>query len=345
MYHLQMSCSGETVEPDGQLIQIRPSILKQLKKAKYGVADHATVELCHWTKKSFKGDESCYKHKFYGITTHRCMEFSPAGMHCQNRCVYCWRPMEFYDSLKMEPQNVAEPQEMLAKLIREREKLIMGFYGDPRSNTKKLDESLLPSHYAISLSGEPTMYPRLPELIRYLKSLDSTKSIFLVTNGQEPDMIERLRDEDALPTQLYLSANAADYESFVRINKPRYRDSWDRWHRTLQMMSKLDTRTVLRITLIRRYNDSEKDIDAFAKMVRDANVHFIEAKSYMHIGRSTNRLERDNMLEFSEVRYFASELAKKSGIYHTMDESVASRIVVLQNRQRPIERWIAAYRT
>lgn len=333
------------MEPDGQLIQIRPSILKQLKKAKYGVADHATVEICHWTKKSFKGDESCYKHKFYGISTHRCMEFSPAGMHCQNRCVYCWRPMEFYDSLKMEPQNVAEPQEMLAKLIKEREKLIMGFYGDPRSDTKKLDESLLPSHYAISLSGEPTMYPKLPELIKYLKSLDATKSIFLVTNGQEPDMIERLRDEDALPTQLYLSTNAADYESFMRINKPRYRDSWDRWHRTLQMMSGLDTRTVLRMTLIRGYNDSEDDIDAFAKMVRDADVHFIEAKSYMHIGRSTNRLERDNMLEFSKVRYFASELAKRSGIYYTMDESVASRIVVLQNRQKPIERWIAAYRT
>lgn len=339
-----MSCSGEIVD-DNQLIQIRPSILKQLKKAKYGVADHATVELCHWTKKSFKGDESCYKHKFYGISTHQCMEFSPAGMHCQNRCVYCWRPMEFYDSLNMEPQNVAEPQEMLAKLMKEREKLIMGFYGDPRSDAKKLDESLLPSHYAISLSGEPTMYPKLPELIKYLKSLDATKSIFLVTNGQEPEMIERLRDEDALPTQLYLSTNAADYESFVRINKPRYRDSWERWHRTLQMMSGLDTRTVLRMTLIRGYNDSEKDVDAFAKMIRNANVHFIEAKSYMHIGRSTNRLERDNMLEFSEVRYFASELAKRSGIYHIMDESVASRIVVLQNRQRPIDRWIAAYRT
>ncbi|MEM4391206.1 MAG: 4-demethylwyosine synthase TYW1 [Candidatus Nitrosotenuis sp.] len=340
-----MSCSGEVVEPDGQLIQIRPSILKQLKKAKYGVADHATVELCHWTKKSFKGDESCYKHKFYGISTHQCMEFSPAGMHCENRCVYCWRPMEFYDSLKMEPQNVAEPQEMLAKLMKEREKLIMGFYGDPRSDTKKLDESLLPSHYAISLSGEPTMYPKLPELIKYLKSLDATKSIFLVTNGQEPDMIERLRDEDALPTQLYLSTNAADYESFVRINKPRYRDSWDRWHKTLTIMSSLDTRTVLRMTLIRGYNDSENDVDAFAKMVRDANIHFIEAKSYMHIGRSTNRLERDNMLEFSEVRYFASELAKRSSIYSIMDESVASRIVVLQNKQKPIERWIAAYRT
>ncbi len=62
-----MSCSGEVVEKEPELIQIRPSIVKQLKKAKYGVADHSTVGLCHWTKKSFRGEGTCYKHKFYGI--------------------------------------------------------------------------------------------------------------------------------------------------------------------------------------------------------------------------------------------------------------------------------------
>jgi len=109
----------------------------------------------------------------------------------------------------------------------------MGHYGDPNQDKKKLDESLLPNHYAISLSGEPTMYPKLPELIKYLKSLAATKSIFLVTNGQEPDMIQKLEDENALPTQLYLSTNAADYQSFLKINRPRYDDSWERWNRTL----------------------------------------------------------------------------------------------------------------
>jgi len=79
-----MSCSGEVVEKEPELIQIRPSIVKQLKKAKYGVADHSTVGLCHWTKKSFRGEGTCYKHKFYGISTHSCMEFSPAGMYCES---------------------------------------------------------------------------------------------------------------------------------------------------------------------------------------------------------------------------------------------------------------------
>ncbi len=338
-----MSCSGEIVQEEDGLIQIKPGVLQQLKKAKYGVADHSTVQLCHWTKKSFKNEGDCYKHKFYGISTHKCMEFSPAGMHCENRCVYCWRPMEFYDSLKMEPEKVAEPEEVLKKLMEERRKLIMGHYGDSRNDKNKLDESLLPSHYAISLSGEPTMYPKLPELIKYLKSLKETKSIFLVTNGQEPDMIKRLADEDALPTQLYLSTNAADYESFRKINRPRYEDSWERWNSSLEMLKELDTRTVLRITLIRDYNTSDEMIPAFASMIRDASPHFIEIKSYMHIGRSTNRLERENMLELDEVMHFSSELVRQSKIFSVMDESHISRIVVLQNQERFTDRWISSY--
>ena len=36
-----MSCSGETVDEDG-LIRIKPGVMMQLKKAKYGVSDHST---------------------------------------------------------------------------------------------------------------------------------------------------------------------------------------------------------------------------------------------------------------------------------------------------------------
>ena len=340
---MNMSCSGEFVEKEPELIQIKPNVMEQLKKAKYGVADHSTVELCHWTKKSFRNEGTCYKHKFYGISTHRCMEFSPAGMHCENRCVYCWRPMEFYDSLAMEPERVAEPEDIIQKLMAERRRLIMGHYGDPNQDKQKIDESLLPSHYAISLSGEPTMYPKLPGLIKYLKSLEATKSIFLVTNGQEPDMIQRLADEDALPTQLYLSTNAADHESFLKINRPRYDDSWKRWNETLGMLSKLDTRTVLRITLIKNWNDSKEMIPAFTQMFDRSNPHFIEIKSYMHIGRSTNRLEHENMLDMSEIRDFATGVSQYSNRFSIMDESEISRIVILQNKERFTDRYLSAY--
>ena len=156
-------------------------------------------------------------------------------------------------------------------------------------------------------------------------------------------MLKRLVDEDALPTQVYLSTNAADYDSFIRINKPRYDDSLKRWNQSLEILSKMDTRSVLRMTLIRDHNNSEEMIPVFADLIKRSNVHFVEVKSYMHIGRSTNRLQRSDMLDYTEVQHFASQLAKKSQIFDVMDESEASRIVVLQNQKRLIDRWIASY--
>ncbi len=97
------------------------------------------------------------------------------------------------------------------------------------------------------------------------------------------------------------------------------------------------------MTLIRGYNDSAGLIPEYAEMANRGNAHFIELKSYMHVGRSTNRLEYSNTLSMPEVRAFAGSLAERSGSYSTMDESEMSRIVVLQNTRRPINRWIAAY--
>jgi len=335
-----MSCSGE-MDPVNDLIQIQPNVMKQLKKAKYGVSNHSTVELCHWTKKSFVNEGECYKKKFYGIDTHRCMEFSPAGMLCQNRCVYCWRPMEFYDFMEMPANAVDDPETIVNNLMQERYRLMNGYFGNAKADRKKLDEALLPSHYAISLSGEPTIYPRLPELIRYLKSLKNTKSIFLVTNGQEPEMLYRLQEEGALPTQLYLSTNAPNRRLFFMINKPRHRDAWERWWKSLEFLNKVNTRTVVRITLMRSYNASMQLIPDFAEMLKHGNPHFIEAKSYMHVGYSTQRLEQSDMMDMDEVKAFANGLAKQIGNFAFMDESVESRVVVLQNNERYLDRWIA----
>jgi len=44
-----------------------------------------------------------------------------------------------------------------------------------------------------------------------------------------------------------------------------------------------------------------------------------------------------------EVRKFSEEIAKQSQIFSIMDESLVSRIVILQNNHRVIDRWISAY--
>lgn len=337
-----MSCSDEYVShtEDNNLISISPLTKSKLLKAKYGVYNHSAVELCHWTKKSFADEGNCYKHKFYGISTHRCMEMTPTAMNCENRCVYCWRPTEFYDTLQMPSHLVDEPDVIVNNLIKERERLLSGFYGNQKNDKKKLDESLLPTHYAISLSGEPTMYPKLPQLIKYLKSLKATRSIFLVTNGQEPAMLRRLDDEDALPTQLYLSTNATNRKMFHLINRPRHKDAWERWCESLEFLANARTRTVLRMTMIRGYNEEISNAEDFAQIVSRANPHFVEIKSYMHIGMSVQRLEKNNMLEMNEIRTFVDYLVNKLPSFFIMDESEISRIVVLQNQGRYTKRYI-----
>jgi tRNA wybutosine-synthesizing protein 1 len=337
-----MSCSDEYVShtEDNNLISISPLTKSKLQKAKYGVYNHSAVELCHWTKKSFADEGNCYKHKFYGISTHRCMEMTPTAMNCENRCVYCWRPTEFYDTLQMPSHLVDEPDVIVNNLIKERERLLSGFYGNQKNDKKKLDESLLPTHYAISLSGEPTMYPKLPQLIKYLKSLKATRSIFLVTNGQEPAMLRRLDDEDALPTQLYLSTNATNRKMFHLINRPRHKDAWERWCESLEFLANARTRTVLRMTMIRGYNEEISNAEDYAQIVSRANPHFVEIKSYMHIGMSVQRLEKNNMLEMSEIRTFVDYLVNKLPSFFIMDESEISRIVVLQNQGRYTKRYI-----
>jgi len=264
-------------------------------------------------------------------------------MNCENRCIYCWRPTEFYDTLKMPENLVDEPDMIINNLLEERRKLIVGHYGNTKCDKIKLDESLFPQHYAISLSGEPTMYPKLPSLIKYLKTLENTKSIFLVTNGQEPEMLQRLIDEEALPTQLYLSTNASNKKMFTLVNRPRYTDAWDRWQKSLELLSEMDTRTVLRMTLIRNFNHSKNYIEEFADLLRRANPHFIEIKSYMHIGMSTQRLENSDMLEMDEIRIYSHLLCQSLDTFSLMDESEISRIVVLQNLKRYTERWIEGY--
>ncbi len=323
-----------------RIIEIPERIIRQLKKAHYGVYHHSTVELCHWTKKSLKNEGECYKKVFYGIDTHRCVEFSPAGMMCHMKCIFCWRPMEFMKKIYLSPDEVDDPKSLMDGILKERRRLLSGYPGNPKVDKEKLKEALEPTHYAISLSGEPTIYPYLPELIRYLKSLPKTRSIFVVTNGMEPDMIRRMMDEDALPTQLYLSMNAPNKELFIKITRPIIKDAWDRFIESLKLLSIVDTRTIVRMTIIKGLNTDDRYIPDYAELLKIGNPHFIEVKSYMHLGYSTKRLKRSNMLTHDEIREYSMKLLEHLPNFKFMDEYPPSRIVVLQNMERYVDRWI-----
>jgi len=335
---------------EGPRIKIRASANRALIERHYGVAGHAAVELCKWTKDAIEGGKSCYKVKFYNAPaggSHRCVEMSPVGLVCSNRCVYCWRPTEEFDAFMLDERFYMEPEEIVKAVLEERRRLLSGYWGHPVGR-RRVKEALEPTHWAISLSGEPTMYPKLPQLIKLIKSLPSTKSVFLVTNGQHPEMLRRLVEKDALPTQLYLSTNAPNKELYYKINVPVYHreDAWERWLESLDILAAAPTRTVLRITLIRSLNYDDRYIPEFAQIVKRGNPHFVEVKSYMHLGHSTFRLKKEDMLSHEEVKQWAAkllaELEKIGARFRYMDDDEPSRIAVLQNMDRYVDRWIVS---
>ena len=59
------------------------------------VGSHSGVKLCRWTKSMLRGRGGCYKHTFYGIESHRCMETTPS-LACANKCVFCWRSVSLW---------------------------------------------------------------------------------------------------------------------------------------------------------------------------------------------------------------------------------------------------------
>jgi tRNA wybutosine-synthesizing protein 1 len=318
-------------------LKMDPKTENQLRKAKYGVFNHSAVQICAWTKKSLHNEGECYKQQFYGIDCHRCVEFSPAAAICENNCIFCWRPMEFMRLSEMKPTEVDDPRTIYEKLLAERRKLLSGFPGDGKTDMKKHAESLLPTHFAISLSGEPTLYPKLPGLVRFLKALPETKSVFVVTNGQEPEMLASLAKSP--PTQLYLSVNAPNEKLFRRINCPVYKDAWKRFLRSLGVFSRIKTRRVLRMTMIKGMNMDLALANQYAGIIRKAKPHFVEVKAYMWIGFSRQRLRQENMPLHEDIRAFAEKVAKASGL-GILDEKSDSRVVLLGDPYRRTDRFI-----
>ena len=162
----------------------RLELRKLLEKQGYGFAGkHSAVKICTWTKKSLIDEGTCYKEKFYGIRAHRCCQMAPTVGYCSNRCIFCWREIDYTLGLSMNNlQDLDSPEDILKNSIIQQRKLISGFGGHPKINRKKFEEAQEPMHYAISLTGEPTTYPKLNEFIRLLHSQGKSTLLFQTAN-------------------------------------------------------------------------------------------------------------------------------------------------------------------
>ncbi len=324
--------------PKKEGISISPKVVSEFLKKQYGiVGNHSAVQICGWTKRFLRGKGACYKNKFYGADTASCAQMSPAAAWCSQNCIFCWRPMEWMEFGEMDSSLVDSPSSIIEGVVAAKRKLISGLGGADDVNEGLFREALdsFPKHWAISLSGEPTLYPRLPELIKLLKKHEGVKSVFLVSNGQHPSMLLRLKEEGALPTQLYISVDAAEPETFSKVNVPVFTDGWERLGKTLSLLKELKCRRVLRFTVIRGINDLEWMLPLYAKMFEDSGADFIEVKSYMWLGYSRRRLSGENMPPHSYIKEVCSKLLKLMEGYRFEDEDSNSRIVLLKRKDSP----------
>ena len=190
----------------------------------------------------------------------------------------------------------------------------------------------VPKHFAISLSGEPTIYPYLSELIRELRK--QKKTTFLVTNGLNPRVLLKLEKEDALPTQLYISFNTPNKKMYDEWHNSLEKNAWKKYNQSLEIIKKLakkKKRTVLRMTLVKNLNMKKEHVKEYAKLIKKASPMFVEAKGYMSVGYARQRLGYETMPFHKEIREFSKLLAKelKSSGYKILDEKIESRIVLI----------------
>jgi tRNA wybutosine-synthesizing protein 1 len=248
------------------------------------------------------------------------------------RCLFCWRAQSGdLPHLKWDEQTAPswdEPEQIAEASIRAQLKLVSGYRGNPKTDRFRVRESLRPKHVAISLAGEPTLYPRLGELIHEFKKRSFTA--FLVSNGTVPEALAELSEE---PTQLYISLCAYDERSFKKTCRPQVAKAWEKLNQTLAALPSFKCPTVLRLTLARSLNLEHPEL--YARLVEKASPTYVEPKAYMHVGFSRLRLNFENMPSHHEIRTFAEQLANELS-YNILDEASDSRVVLLSRLEKAI---------
>ena len=278
---------------------LTPEAKAELEKQQYRViGSHSAVKTCGWTKNMINGEGGCYKLKFYGIMSNQCMQMT-TSISCANRCTFCWRGYKA-PVAKEWKWEVDDPQFIFDESIKAHHKLLVGFGGSPRASMPAYDKSKTVKHVALSLTGEPITYPRMNELIDKFHA--DGISTFLVTNAQYPDHIKNLKPV----TQLYLSIDAPTKELLKEVDVPLFADYYERMLASLDALKAKKQRTTIRLTVVKGLNDVMPD--KYAELIMRGYPDFIEAKAYMFVGPSQQRLQRDNMPLHEEVVAFSQEL-------------------------------------
>jgi len=281
---------------------VTPKQAAALKKEGYKIiGTHSAVKLCRWTKHQLRGRGGCYKHTFYGITSYQCMEATPS-LACANKCVFCWRHHK--NPVGREWRWKADdPVSIVSEAVQTHVAMIKETKGIPGVLHSRWLEAHTVRHCALSLVGEPIMYPQINELLDELHKRDI--STYLVTNGQHPKAIQTLRPI----TQLYVSVDASTPETLDAIDRPLFKDAWDRLKLSLKLLKNKGQRTVARLTVVKGWNSDE--VEGYAKLIALGHCSFVEVKGVTFCGKSdASNLNMSNSPWHHEVVALTQNLQK-----------------------------------
>ena len=206
--------------------------------------------------------------------------------------------------------------------------------GVPGVKPERFEEAFTVRHCALSLVGEPIMYPHINKFVELLHRKNI--STFLVTNAQFPDRIAQM---DPV-TQLYVSIDASTKESLKAIDRPLFKDFWERFIESLKELREKGQRTVYRLTLVKDQNMD--GIEEYAKLVSLGRPTFIEIKGVTFCGKANaSNLTMKNVPFHHEVRKFAQKLCDLlDGNYELACEHVHSCcILICDTRLKVNGKW------
>ncbi|MFX1497290.1 MAG: radical SAM protein [Promethearchaeota archaeon] len=136
-------------------------------------------------------------------------------------------------------------------------------------------EALYPNHAAISLDGEPLLYPLMSDLVKEFRSRRMTS--FIVTNGTLPEKLEHL---NSLPSQLYITLPATNEKMYKKVCRPMIKNGWENINKSLELLDSLSCRSVVRLTAVKDLNLNESFIKDYCTLIEKANPNFFELKGF-----------------------------------------------------------------
>ncbi|MGH0180475.1 UNVERIFIED_CONTAM: hypothetical protein FKN15_004398 [Acipenser sinensis] len=170
--------------------------------------------------------------------------------------------------------------------------------------------------------------------------MDQPEKILQEAIENHQNMIKQFRGNQTLTlepvTQLYVSVDASTKDSLKKIDRPLFKDFWQRFLDSLKALGDKQQRTVYRLTLVKAWNVDE--LRAYSELVTLGRPDFIEVKGVTYCGESSaSSLTMANVPWHEEVIHFVQQLADQLPDYEIASEHEHSNCLLIAHKKFKVD--------